>query len=241
MLEWYVRVTKLCRQMLDIATDVLIEAEDGEPKKSELRASKRSMEQLFELFSDEMPSGLRPSRIGDLGRHIHFSQVQDYRDIARHDIPEILKSLESYALEASDIEIEKRDGEPIVDGLLHPVIEAASASHFKNGKYRNAALDSVVALMDLVRKSAGIEDLDGDQLCGTALNPDKPKLIVAKLSTKSGKSEQRGTMLMSQGLYASIRNPKSHTLVDDTTPQRAAQVLAACSFLASVVEQGKKA
>ena len=64
----------------------------------------------------------------------------------------------------------------------------------------------------------------------TAFSPNKPLIVLADLSTQTGKDMQRGYMDLFAGAMAAIRNPKAHGNVT-ITPDRALHLL----FLASTL------
>jgi uncharacterized protein (TIGR02391 family) len=72
--------------------------------------------------------------------------------------------------------------------------------------------------------------MDGQDLYGKALSPDDPKIVLADLSSKTGKDYQRGVMLLCQGVAASIRNPLTHAK-HDLSAEEAAEMLATMSLL----------
>ena len=83
--------------------------------------------------------------------------------------------------------------------------------HFRHKDYRNAVLDAVISVLDKIRAKTGLK-MDGDDLCNRAFSPNSPILLVADVSTESGRSDQLGFMLLCKGAYQSIRNPKAQQL-----------------------------
>ena len=70
---------------------------------------------------------------------------------------------------------------------------------------------------DVLRDKSGL-DGDGDSLVTQALgfSPQRqPKIKANKLQTQTERDVQKGLMLVLQGMYALIRNPRSHETVDD--------------------------
>ena len=55
-------------------------------------------------------------------------------------------------------------------------------------------------------------------------SPNAPLLRINRLRSKSEESEQRGHMLLCQGVFAAWRNPRAHALIDDS-PARALMML----------------
>lgn len=124
--------------------------------------------------------------------------------------------------------------------LLHPVIQAASIKHYASGDYRNATLDAIVALFDMLRNKTGL-DMDGDNLCNQAFSPSDPILILSEIETDSGRNDQRGFMDIFKGFYRGVRNPKAHSLIHDLDAIKSAQHLILASLLARRIDESKVA
>jgi uncharacterized protein (TIGR02391 family) len=121
------------------------------------------------------------------------------------------------------------------EGLdLHPEIERAAGSLYRNGHYANAIEDAVKALSGLVRLRSDLA-VDGAPLMTTALSVDKPILRFNDLADASDKDEQRGFMMMFAGAVAGLRNPRAHKLIKDD-PERALEFIAFVSLLAKLLD-----
>ena len=120
--------------------------------------------------------------------------------------------------------------------LLHPAISEHALPQYLNDHLRNAVLDSITAVFDLIRQKTGLDD-DGDKLIGKVFSLDKPHLILSEIETESGRSDQKGFMQIFNGAYQGIRNPKAHSLDHDLTPIKAAHYLVLASVLARRVEE----
>ena len=101
--------------------------------------------------------------------------------------------------------------ETFVDKALWGAIE----SSYNDKNYTFAILDTFHFIGNLIREKTGLES-DGVELMGQAFGGDSPKLKVNKLQTQSERNVQKGTMLMLQGLYQAIRNPRSHEKFSDS-------------------------
>ena len=119
--------------------------------------------------------------------------------------------------------------------LLHPVIVDHALRPFENGHLREAVLNSVIAIFDLIRERTGIRE-DGDRLIGKAFSLEAPYLILSELDSESGRNDQKGFMQIFRGSFQGIRNPKAHSLMHDLTPVKAAQYLVFASLLARRVQ-----
>jgi uncharacterized protein (TIGR02391 family) len=125
------------------------------------------------------------------------------------------------------------DGLP---SLLHPTIVEHAYEQFKNGHYRDAVLNSIVAIFDFIRARTGLHD-DGANLIGKALSTSNPYLVLSELNTESGRNDQVGFIQIFQGAYKGIRNPKAHSLTHDLNKYKAAQYLVFASLLARRIEE----
>lgn len=126
----------------------------------------------------------------------------------------------------------------IDDGLpsiLHPTIIEHAYQQYKNGHYRDAVLNSIVAVFDFIRERTGLKD-DGDALISKVLSTSNPYLILSELETDSGRNDQVGFMQIYKGAYQGIRSPKAHSLLHDINKYKAAQYLVFASLLVRRIE-----
>lgn len=124
------------------------------------------------------------------------------------------------------------------EDLLHPAIVRHSLPQFRSGNLRNAVLDGVTAVFDMIRARTGL-DLDGKALVTQAFSLQKGSLIFSDLESESGKNDQVGFMQIFEGIYTGVRNPKAHTLDHDLNVQKAGQYLVILSLLARRVDESK--
>ena len=122
--------------------------------------------------------------------------------------------------------------------LLHPLIMEHCYQLFEDGHYRDAVLNSVIAIFDYIRERSKSE-IDGERLISHVFSLDNPILILSELQSESGKNDQKGFMQIFKGVYQGVRNPKAHSLTNDLTPMKAAQYLIFSSLLARRVEEAK--
>lgn len=123
------------------------------------------------------------------------------------------------------------------EDLLHPIIAEYSLKHYKNGDFRNAVLDSILAISDEIRNRTGL-DLDGENLCNNAFSAQDPKIIFSEIHSDSGRNDQRGFLDIFKGFYRGVRNPKAHSLQHDLDANKAAQYLILASLLMRRVTEG---
>lgn len=122
--------------------------------------------------------------------------------------------------------------------VLHQVVISSSYRQFQRGLYRDAVLNAIVAVFDLIRKRTGLDE-DGASLVGRAFSMVNPMLILSTLDSESGRNEQKGFIQILQGTYLGIRNPKAHSLTTDLTEDKAIQYLVFASLLARRVDEAR--
>ncbi len=120
--------------------------------------------------------------------------------------------------------------------VFHSEIERVSSHLYRDGHYKQAALEAYIRVIDEVRVISGIPD-DGDSLMNKAFGSDKqtPVIQFNSLTTEAERDEQRGIMYMFKGIVG-LRNSKAHSnrLFDD--PLRAHEYLALASLLMRLLE-----
>lgn len=127
---------------------------------------------------------------------------------------------------------------PQVEDLLHPAIVEHAVPQFRNGHLRDAVLNGVIAVFDMIRARTGL-NLDGKELVGQAFGLENGSLIFSEVDSSSGKSEQKGFLMIFEGVYTGVRNVKAHSLTHDLTEAKAIQYLVTLSLLAQRVEECK--
>jgi uncharacterized protein (TIGR02391 family) len=177
------------------------------------------------------PAELNKSDIAELGRRLTEGKVDSYREIVDVVIPRLEDAIDDFfaSQPTGDISF------AILD-LLHPRVTAASFSHYRSGRFRDAVLNSIVAVFDLIRERTGI-DKDGAELVAEAFSVQRPRLVFSTLDTESGRNEQKGFIQVLQGVYSGVRNPKAHSLAVETDQFSAAQYLVLASLLCRKVEE----
>jgi uncharacterized protein (TIGR02391 family) len=234
MVEWYLSVRNLLRALEQKARDALeLYEEQGKDAAAAINGyMKTDYEQLWDIWSSRFPK----EHLGSLGRHIGFGMDVDYRDIIDHDLPELAKRAEAHLLKESRAKKKQEQAQLGFEQLLHPIVMEHSYQLYRNGHLREAVLNSITALFDLIRSRSKVKD-DGDRLIGQVFSLKSPILILTELDTESGRNDQKGFMQIFQGAYQGIRNPKAHSLTHDLTPEKAAQYLVFASLLLRRVEE----
>jgi uncharacterized protein (TIGR02391 family) len=228
--NWYVEIQKLLRSIRRKALEAAAaRREDQEELAVKINEyAKLDFVTLQARWSEKLPAAQLGS---DLARHLHFGELHDYVDILLRDIPRIEEVLDEWLLEQ-----EQSPRSANFRALLHPAVSRHALPHFDAGHLREAVLNGVLAVFDLLRERTGL-DGDGAVLVSQALSLENPKLIFSELSTESGRNDQKGFLQILQGAYLGIRNPKAHSLRHDLTEFAAAQYLIFASLLARRIEE----
>jgi uncharacterized protein (TIGR02391 family) len=126
------------------------------------------------------------------------------------------------------------------EGLdLHPRIASVCVDLYRDGHYRNAVADAAVALVNYVKEKSRRHELDGSGLMSTVFSKNKAVLAFNDLSDRTDEDEQEGMMHLFVGAVLALRNPRVHTLLDDS-PEMALEYIAFISMLAKRVDQAKR-
>ncbi len=100
---------------------------------------------------------------------------------------------------------------------IKPDLWAAIEHSYSSGNYTHAIKDAMSVVTEVLRDKSGL-DGDGDKLVGQALGfseGKQPRIKINKLQTQTEQDMQRGLMLVLKGMYALVRNPRSHERLDD--------------------------
>jgi uncharacterized protein (TIGR02391 family) len=229
MLDWYISVMKSCRTLRQKANDAL-ETFEGNPD-VDVSQIKKYMSEDIDRLTASWPEGEKTGRMGDLARHVHFGMEGDFRDILNNDIPSIENVADDIA--GSDASVMAEVG---FEKLLHPAIVSASMHQYHSGHFRDAILNSVTVIFDMIRDRTDL-DLDGAALATHVFSVKNPLLIFSEIKTKSGQNDQVGFMKILEGIYTGVRNPKAHSLNHNLTPEITGQYLVFASLLARRVDE----
>lgn len=232
MNKWYLEVRKLLREIHKKALDAQAAwSKDDKSAAEIIKGYLKDDYRRLQVLWNEQVEGNIPS---SLGRHIAWGMANDFQDILYEDLPYLEQTLDSYL----DDLIEKK-GEDGFEHLLHPAVVQSSLELFKSGHYRDAVLNSIVAIFDLIRSRTGI-DADGSALVTRAFSLTDPYLVLSEIDSDSGQNDQKGFIQLFSGSYQGIRNPKAHSLNHDLTETKAAQYLVHASLLARRVSEAQR-
>jgi uncharacterized protein (TIGR02391 family) len=232
MLEWFLAVNAILRGLRMKVIDAQSHLNSGDSKTADVLNGyiKIDYQSLWRVWEE---AGFPTREFGNLGRHIGFGEAHDYEDILQRDLPAVEAHAEKHAREAKS-----PDGQVGFEGLLHPVVFEHAYQQYQNGHLRDAVLNSVVAVFDLIRERTGLKN-DGQALISEALSLDKPRLILSELESESGRNDQKGFLQILTGAYIGIRNPKAHSLRHDLDENKAIQYLLFASLLARRISEAK--
>jgi hypothetical protein len=203
--EWLATVSRHCRKMIELAGLAIRDQDEYETQ-----AARNALREALDTHKDALrallPENFPGSRIGDLGRHIHFCEPNDWYDIVLADVPDILAKAETYAVEQHG---DKTGGiEEYIHARFRPRLELAM--RVDPPDYHALILACSVDLATLFKRKANSAD-DSDGEIGRILNQNNPVLMVpAQLQSDTDRNLQRGAMMLMQGWRAFIRNPHAH-------------------------------
>ena len=140
---------------------------------------------------------------------------------------------------------EKSKVEKLFDELVtHPLIREVSRDHFRNEQYRNAVLDALIRLEEMIKEKAKFpKDNKGKELSGCPLifkvfDFHKPILNWCSGDRQIEKDELSGYCYIMAGTFLGIRDPKAHAIFK-SRPMRALQLLILATLLAEIVDASK--
>ena len=113
---------------------------------------------------------------------------------------------------------------------LHPIVQKIAGQLFEDGHYRQAILDTYIALIEAVKNKSGLE-LDNTRLMQNAFSMNNPTLSIS-----DDPDERQGFMWLYSGAVMAIRNPKAHRLIEQNDPQRTIEWLSFASVLLRVLD-----
>jgi len=119
---------------------------------------------------------------------------------------------------------------------FHPEIERVSGQLYRDGHYKQAALEAYIRVIDEVKSKSGLA-LDGDNLINRAFGSEKqtPVIQFNSLQTDEERDEQKGFMFLYKGIIG-LRNSKAHSNRLFNDPSRAHEYLALASLLIRLLE-----
>jgi len=155
----------------------------------------------------------------------------------------------AFLYESVIIEIKEPDPNMLFDLYpLHKEIKNISYDYFKNRKYASAIFEVTKKLNEMIQNITGIKNKNEAELIQSTMKQiQKPKdLVIAFndfLSEESGKNEQKGLALISEGIFSAFRNPKGHKPEDhpllEIKPYEALDQLIVIDYIWKRIESAK--
>ena len=146
-------------------------------------------------------------------------------------------------------EIAKPDPEMLFDLYpVHPEIKKIAYEHFKHKKYVTAVFEVTKKLNEFIQHKTGIRDKNEAELVQATMKQIRnlENLIIQFnefLSEDSGKNEQKGLALITEGIFNAFRNPKGHKPEDhplvEITPYEALAQLIIIDYIWKRIESAK--
>lgn len=197
---------------------------------------------LKALFTNDDPlteytwsvsTGLRLGGESDSARHRRHIDELTLRCNALESLVERLELIPLAASVSNAAEVSAEHSFDAAWQLIHPKVKAVAQERFDHGHYADAVFAALTALNNEVKaivRARGAPELDGVTLMQTAFSPDNPRIVLADLSSQTGKNMQRGYMDLFAGAMSAVRNPKAHDNIS-IPPERALHLL----FLGSML------
>jgi uncharacterized protein (TIGR02391 family) len=113
---------------------------------------------------------------------------------------------------------------------LHADVRQVADRYLESGHPEVAIFEAFKAINNRVKAMTGLE-LDGSSLMGEAFKDDDPAIVLADLSTETGKNIQAGYRFLFMGAVRGIRNPEAHELFTALDAEEALETLAFASLL----------
>lgn len=238
MLEWYIEASDLLQKITDLIKIEHAQRPAQEKSSGQISGlwllSNKLVNAAEELKACWTKGGRDSDELVVLLRHIS-PNMQSLKEALDYDLPHIVELAKKHARQGS-----ADDNRLAIAELLHPEVRSHALHHYREGHWREAVLNSVLAITEMIRKRTGL-DHDGVPLVTEAFSPKKPLLIFSDNTTESGKNDQIGFMQIILGMYVGIRNPNAHSLEHDLTATTAARYLIFASLVAHKVETAQLA
>ena len=132
---------------------------------------------------------------------------------------------------------------------IHPEVKKIAYEHFKHKKYVTAVFEATKKLNEFIQHKTGIRNKSEAELVQATMKQQigNPKNLVIQfnefLSEDSGKNEQKGLALITEGIFSAFRNPKGHKPEDhplvDITPYEALAQLIIIDYTWKRIENAK--
>lgn len=172
----------------------------------------------------------------------HDEQAQEFFAAALPQTVALLESLVVRLEEERSKLSQDKDGRArsLFEALdLDPRIAAACGTLYRNARYAEAVLSALLALEAFVQEKSGRHDVGGPLLMEQVLSPDGPALAFNALAGQSDRDEQKGLMLLFQGVSFAFRNPQASSSAQADSAQEALEAITLIDLLAKRLERAE--
>lgn len=228
--EWLARVSQKLREITKVASHAFLESCQNEDRVVP-NGTKELLTTHYKALKEVIPDDFPQSALGEMARHIRFSESIDMRNIAFDDAPDVLEKAERYAIVATQSQENEFDVRNLVDEMFRRKLLNTISSDDQD--YHALVLTCSVILSDRLKGMAGSEEV------GKIFSPKDPILMVPPdLESSTNKNYQQGAMWLFQGFQAFFRNTHAHG-VTDTDRDMALQALMLFSLLANILASAR--
>lgn len=232
LIDKYVAINRFLRAIAARCRDGIDAAQSGESGYTEAVIADYIGRDVRDLVYT-WPVDLDIALVKQIEQHATRGNSDAFREILTDLLPQVEDQVDAHFTSKPSGDL----ASALVD-LLHPAVFESSYAQFRAGRLRDAVLNAIIAVFDLLRARTNL-DKDGIQLVAEAFSLERPKLIISTLTTESGQSEQKGFIQILQGAYLGVRNPKAHSLTSDLNVIKAAQYLVFASLLARRIDEAQ--
>jgi uncharacterized protein (TIGR02391 family) len=237
---WLAKVSRALRRLSKAALDAYLEALERDDRQVP-EGTKPLLETLLLALKELLPDTFPASALGNLSRHVHFSERSDCHDIARFDVLDILEKAERFAVALSRKQREagsERDIANLVDEIFRAKLLATQKS--ENPDWHALVLQCSVLLVERFKAVTGMQSDEMGAIGKVFSLKEEPVLLVPpNLDTDTNKSLQQGAMLLFQGFRQFIRNPHAHGITD-TDEDTAYQMLMLMTLLVNILANAER-
>jgi uncharacterized protein (TIGR02391 family) len=113
-----------------------------------------------------------------------------------------------------------------------------AAERYLENHMEVAIFEAMKAVNKRVREITGL-DLDGSELMNRAFSEQHPLILLADLSTETGRNIQAGYRLLFTGAVRGIRNPDAHELFEPLDDEDALEKLGFASMLIRQLDEAQ--
>jgi uncharacterized protein (TIGR02391 family) len=113
---------------------------------------------------------------------------------------------------------------------LHPQIVQVAEPLFRDGHRAAAVFEAAKAVNNRVKAMTGLPG-DGVGMMGNAFKDEQPPLVLADMTTQTGKDVQAGYRFLFMGSQGAVRNPPAHEQFGDMDDDEAFELLGLASHL----------